>query len=132
MPIRSGFDFDSKGSIALSGNVIPDLFEKWNAYKFYKLDWTEKFGKRWFVENFNKDIYNSEFEIKHLLRTATEHISKIISDFIISKSSHKSYKVLVTGGGAHNDFLIKQLKEKSGESIEYIIPDSNLIDFKKH
>ena len=37
----------------------------------------------------------------------------------------------MTGGGAHNDFLLKLLKEKSDESIEYIIPDSNLVDFKE-
>jgi len=128
---QCGLDFDSKGSISQSGNVISELLTKWNTYDFYKLDGPKSLGKEWFVQNFLEDIQNSVFEINHLLRTSTEHISKIISDFIISKSSHYRCKVLVTGGGAHNDFLLNRLKEKSGECIEYIIPDSNLVDFKE-
>jgi len=57
------------------------------------------------------------------LRTFIEHIV-----FQISKIIKPNAKVLVTGGGAFNVFLIEQLK-KCGAEI--IIPENKLIEFKE-
>ena len=60
------------------------------------------------------------------MATAVEHavyqIAKIIQE-------HSLKNVLVTGGGAHNDFLIEKLREETTSDI--VIPDSKSINFKE-
>ena len=67
--------------------------------------------------------YNS-FSTYDLLRTYIEHIS-----FQISKAFKKNQKVLVTGGGVFNKFLINNLKNKS--LANFVIPKPEIIDFKE-
>ncbi len=64
------------------------------------------------------------FSIYDLLRTYIEHIS-----FQISNAFSKNQKVLVTGGGAFNKFLISNLKIKS--FAKFVIPKSEIINYKE-
>jgi len=43
--------------------------------------------------------------------------------------SDTAKKVLITGGGAHNKYLIQLLKKKT--KVKIIIPDSQIVDFKE-
>ena len=60
------------------------------------------------------------------LRTITEHIAFQISA-VLNDQQLKS--VFITGGGAHNNFLIECLKQHFSGNI--IVPESKLIDFKE-
>jgi anhydro-N-acetylmuramic acid kinase len=64
--------------------------------------------------------------VENKLRTVVEHIVLKICD-----STHKlpKRKMLVTGGGAHNSFLIHRLKETSKHRI--IVPGNELVDYKE-
>jgi anhydro-N-acetylmuramic acid kinase len=40
--------------------------------------------------------------------------------------------MLVTGGGAHNTFLIERLREVLGDiGVEVVVPDTGLVDYKE-
>ncbi len=43
----------------------------------------------------------------------------------------RKLKLLATGGGAHNDFLIGLLLQKLPGQVELVIPDKTIIDFKE-
>ena len=45
------------------------------------------------------------------------------------EKEEKSGKILVTGGGAHNTFLMERIQEHSKLKLE--IPDNTLVDFKE-
>jgi anhydro-N-acetylmuramic acid kinase len=59
-----------------------------------------------------------------LLRTFTEHVATQISAVV-----KRDGKLIATGGGAHNAFLISLLKEKC--KAEIILPSKETIDFKE-
>jgi len=60
------------------------------------------------------------------LRTFTEHIA-----FQIAKALPvKKGKLLITGGGAYNDFLIAQIEHYLPE-MQIVIPDAKTIEFKE-
>ncbi|HKK77641.1 MAG TPA: anhydro-N-acetylmuramic acid kinase, partial [Saprospiraceae bacterium] len=40
-------------------------------------------------------------------------------------------RMLVTGGGAYNDFLIQQLKVLLHQTVEVIVPQQHLIEYKE-
>ena len=48
----------------------------------------------------------------------------------MSKNLHKKGKLLITGGGAYNDFLIERMKSYLPE-MEIIIPNPKILEFKE-
>jgi len=60
------------------------------------------------------------------LRTLCEHFAKQISKSISHK---KSKSLLISGGGAHNDFLVSRIKAHTNHKIH--IPEKTIIDFKE-
>jgi len=69
-----------------------------------------------------------------LLRTFVEHIVQQIKFSIADNAlvSTLKSKLLVTGGGAFNSFLIQRLSaDLSSAEIEVVVPDENLVKYKE-
>lgn len=60
------------------------------------------------------------------LRTSYEYIATFLSDYC---NTHSVKDVFITGGGAHNSFLIELTQSKTKSKL--IIPSSENIDFKE-
>lgn len=120
---RAGKMYDANGDLAASGNVIPELLEKLNAIPFYKMAAPKSLGREW-AESSIFPLMKNEWRVEDLLRTFAEHIALQISVCVPANGN-----VLVTGGGAHNSFLIGLLREKCGNRI--VVPDAMTIDFKE-
>jgi anhydro-N-acetylmuramic acid kinase len=55
-----------------------------------------------------------------------------LGSFSNQNSKVEKRKLLVTGGGAHNLYLVENLRQKLEElNIDVIVPDNNLINFKE-
>ncbi|MBA5764891.1 anhydro-N-acetylmuramic acid kinase, partial [Vibrio sp. 404] len=65
-----------------------------------------------------------KLEIKDILRTFNEHIA-----IQIAKLIDKDSKILITGGGAFNDFLIQRIQFYTNQHIELV--SKEVIDFKE-
>jgi len=105
--------FDSRGSIAASGKVIPHLLETILLDPFFtkrppKTAGREQFGEE-FVSRFLTRSDSSHFE--DLVCTAVELTARTVADSISKYCKSPSlYKdLIVSGGGAHNDYLLRRL-----------------------
>lgn len=121
---KLGLRFDDNGEIAKSGTLIPSLLSKLNSLEYYSVSPPKSLGKEW-VEMNIQPLLKSEYSTKDLLRTFCEHIA-----LQISNSLQQEGQVLVTGGGAFNNFLINRIIELSPNN-EFIIPDKKTINFKE-
>ena len=119
-----GKPYDNKGEIAASGEVHVELLDKLNSLEFYQLDFPKSLGLEWVKENIFPliDIFN--LSVSDILRTFVEHCA-----IQISSQFHRRGKVLITGGGMYNSFLIDRIKSLSENSIH--MPEHNLIEFKE-
>ena len=63
------------------------------------------------------------------LRTFVESSAKEIVSAIIEVK--KNAKVLCTGCGSFNSFLITRMLEHAGDEATFIIPDENIVKFKE-
>ena len=123
---KLGFDYDDKGKISQSGTINKDLLTQLNNLDFYKEKHPKSLGLE-FVKNIIIPLierYNIDIEDK--LATFTSHIAQQISLAIEVKNG----KMLITGGGAYNDFLIKSIKDFIPE-IEVLVPDNKILEFKE-
>jgi anhydro-N-acetylmuramic acid kinase len=124
-----GKSYDKGGMIAKSGKVHKELLDKLNAIGYYKKNRPKSLGREWLGEYFLPviDSFPSP-ATEDKLATVTEHAAYQIGRTILNAS--KAGSVLVTGGGAFNDFLISKLRQKlPGHRI--IVPESSLVNFKE-
>ena len=123
---KSGNSFDNKGFFARNGNFNKDLFDELNALSYYLLQPPKSLGKEWMVNNLYPIINKYKIPINDKLNTVCEHIAFQIGQATYFKQSKK---MLVTGGGAFNDYLIERIKEHTHH--ELCIPSRKIILFKE-
>ena len=122
-----GKEFDEDGIIGRSGKIIDSLLAELNSRNFYKLAAPKSLGKEW-VELEIQPLLNRfrlAENIPDVIRTFYEHIAVQIALAI----SDENAKVLLSGGGTCNTFLIELFQEKS--KAEFIVPDSEIISYKE-
>ena len=118
--------FDEDGEIARTGNLNLELLERLNNIEFYKLKPPKSLGLEWVNENIFPLIDDFHLPIKDVLRTMVEHIAVQIVKVCNQKSNSK---ILVTGGGAFNKFLISRIQKLSLNQI--VTPNDDIINYKE-
>jgi len=119
--------FDKGGELASKGNFNIELCEKLNNLPYYSLPYPKSLGREWLEDEFLPVLNSFEISLMDKLHTINKHIA-----FQIAKVLNKGNdgKVLISGGGAYNNFLISCIKQLV-KSKEIIIPDSSTIEFKE-
>jgi len=119
-------EFDRNGDFARSGNLIDTLFNELNTISYYAQSPPKSLGFEWLSTSFMPIIekYLTESP-QDLIRTITDHVGFQINDAL---KNNKIKEVLVTGGGAYNEYLINYLKR--GEA-KIVIPSADIVEFKE-
>ncbi len=123
---KLGFDFDKGGDIARNGNLSKALFDQLNQLSYYTQAYPKSLGRESFEKDFLPLINETGISSEDQLHTLIEHIALQISR---AASGISKGKMLITGGGALNTFLIERIKEYSDHAIE--LPDEQIIAFKE-
>ncbi|CCG52617.1 Protein of unknown function [Flavobacterium indicum GPTSA100-9 = DSM 17447] len=121
-----GLEYDNKGNISASGNLNTELFTELNNLAFYQKTFPKSLGFEFVKETILPMIERFQISTEDKMRTFTEHIAYQIGKVLDSKTG----KLLVSGGGVYNDFLIERMKSHL-PTIEIIIPDEKTIQFKE-
>jgi anhydro-N-acetylmuramic acid kinase len=123
---RKGLKYDDKGRIAYGGKIISPLLDKLNSLDFYQQDPPKSLGREWVEQFVVPLIIEATGTPDDLLRTFTEHIAFQIGKIL---NQHPAGKILVTGGGAKNKFLIDRMKIILKSEI--VIPETKIVDYKE-
>jgi anhydro-N-acetylmuramic acid kinase len=131
-----GKDYDEGGEIAALGSINESLLEKLNELEYYNQLYPKSLANDFGTDVVYPMIKSAGISIPDALRTYTEHIvfqtGKAIKDLNNHKPQTLNYKLLATGGGAFNSFLIKRLNDfMTPQNIEVVVPDKKLINFKE-
>ncbi len=118
--------YDNNGEIGRSGTVRHELLKSLNNLTFYNLMPPKSLGKEWLETNFIPLVDSFRFGIADKLCTLYEHIAYQIDE---ATKNNKKQKLLITGGGTKNSFLIERIRHYSNHEI--VIPDTIIIDYKE-
>lgn len=123
-------EFDNDGLLARSGNISAELLNQLNAFSYYnsKTSGPKSLGNQQIAEYFFPLLHSASISIEDKLCTCTEHIAQKISE-TVNRENSAVQKILLTGGGAFNKFLVDLLKEKTHHEI--ILPSEEIIKFKE-
>lgn len=119
---KLGNDFDEDGNLARKGQLDLDFSNKLNSVPFFKKPFPKSLPNQFLSEELlnSTDPFNG-------LRTYTEFIGSQIAKTLVDV---KRGKLLITGGGAFNSYLVETLaKELPNWDIH--IPSNDIISFKE-
>jgi anhydro-N-acetylmuramic acid kinase len=129
LSLKTGKDFDKNGISASQGNVNKSLLN--SLHKIYNANQKRKpsLSREGFETEFQTLLDSESIPLNDRLRTACESIAnEIVKSVPVSK---RSMRLLVTGGGALNKFLIQLIESKLSLKIKIIIPSKTIINFKE-
>lgn len=121
-----GFDYDDKGNYAKSGSLNQELLEALDALDFYQKPYPKSLGFEYVKDIILPLIERFDIPVANKMHTFTEHISIQIAQALPKKYG----KLLVTGGGAYNDFLIARMQFHLPQMI-ITIPEPNILECKE-
>jgi len=115
-------EYDKDGEVALRGKVSTELLKDLKQFHYFgknapKSTGREDFGDR-FVERLILKSEKLNLGSEDIITTATELTAGTIADALQFTSTplNKVDELIVSGGGAHNKFLMRSLTEKFGSS----------------
>lgn len=128
---KSGLLYDEGGALAASGSVNDALLQALNSEAYYQLPFPKSTGYEWFLKALVPILESFTDSLENLLCTAVHHITDQVALQVRHYCAEEGNNILVTGGGAHNTFLITQLSQKLSGHANVIVPDKTLVDYKE-
>jgi len=128
--------FDENGELASKGKVNTAVLNQLNLFEYYQLSFPKSLSNEFGLNEIFPLLENSNLSIRDALATYVQHIAiqivKGVNRIKNEMITKEKLRLLITGGGAHNGFLIEKLKELiASVGVECVIPPDNLIDFKE-
>ena len=130
-----GKEYDDDGRIAAKGNVNEELLLQLNVLEYSSLPYPKSLDNSFSREAVLPLIEEFQISTEDKMRTIVEHIAVQISKHIqlIGEKEKLNFtaneKMLVTGGGAFNKFLIERIKAQTNIFIE--VPNDEVVKFKE-
>jgi anhydro-N-acetylmuramic acid kinase len=118
-----GLEYDRDGEIAQKGTINQPLLNELNSLEYYHLDGPKSLGREWVETIIYPIIEKYGLTLEDALRTFYEHAAYQIAKVV------KGGKMLITGGGAYNKFLIERIQSLA--NCEIVIPDKQIIEYKE-
>jgi anhydro-N-acetylmuramic acid kinase len=132
-----GKEYDEGGAMASKGELSEPLLQKLAGFKYYSQPYPKSLANDFGTDEVYPLIQASEIETGSQLRTYVEHICLQIRD-AVEQVMHKeglnkeARKMMVTGGGALNGFLVDRLSATLQEAgIEVVVPEEKIINYKE-
>lgn len=127
--------FDDGGIIASGGQTDENLLMLLNDLDYYRMPYPKSLSNNFGIEIILPLIQNKKICREDALRTYVEHIAIQIKNAITlspNKNLSTACNMLVTGGGAHNNFLVDRIQYFLREyNVEVVVPDKKLVDYKE-
>lgn len=123
---KLGLDYDDKGSISKSGKINSDLLAELNSLDYYQKPFPKSLGFEFVKTIVLPLIEKHPISNQDKMRTFTEHMALQTALSLPTKSG----KLLATGGGAYNIFLMERIKFHLPQ-MQIIIPDAKILEYKE-
>jgi anhydro-N-acetylmuramic acid kinase len=129
-----GRAYDDGGTLAAGGTIDNDLLQQLNSLSYYRESYPKSLSNDFGTDTVLPMINEKKISVQGKLRTYSEHIAQQIVNSVkqLKGESTDAAKILVTGGGAFNTFLVKRLDELlEPMNVSIVVPDAELVKFKE-
>jgi anhydro-N-acetylmuramic acid kinase len=124
-----GKEYDEGGELSSEGEVNKNLLSRLNKVNAKLRKKRPSLGREMFENLLQPLADDTSISLSERLRTFTESSASEIAFSILQLK--KNSKVLCTGGGAFNSFLISRILDHCGDDATLIIPEEQIVKFKE-
>jgi len=130
---NEGKDFDEDGLIARNGKVLIGVVNDLNEQEYFKKLPPKSLSNDKAIALVFPVLLESPHSNADLLRTVVEHIAEQVAAVVKQFPHNKeSAKMLVTGGGAFNNFLVEMIESKvASMHTKLIVPYEQVVKYKE-
>lgn len=134
---KEGLAFDEGGKLASSGRLYEPLLADLGRLDYYGMDYPKSLANDFGTDLVYPMIKELDLPTADALRTFAEHIALQLTSDMASISAREGIslagqKLLITGGGALNDFLVERIRTLLQPlGIEPAVPDRQLVEYKE-
>ncbi|MBC2839249.1 anhydro-N-acetylmuramic acid kinase [Robiginitalea sp. SC105] len=128
---EAGHPYDAGGNLARKGRVLPGLLRALDNLPYYHQPFPKSTGYEWFRDAILPLLADAPDSPENRLQTAVRHIAGTIARQIDQLAGGNPGKVLVTGGGAYNAYLMEVLEEATAPGIRLVVPEGGLVENKE-
>jgi anhydro-N-acetylmuramic acid kinase len=131
---KIGQAYDDRGQHAASGKVFLPLLSRLNALAYYSRPYPKSLANTFGTEEVFPLVNAFDISIEDKMRTYCEHITMQVGSAVqqLSLNADRGNKLLITGGGALNNFLVQRVSEiLQGYNMEVVVPDAMLVNYKE-
>ncbi|HRO44840.1 anhydro-N-acetylmuramic acid kinase [Agriterribacter sp.] len=134
---KAGKAYDEGGQMAASGKVNTTLLDALNSFPFYQAQYPKSLSNDFGNNEVYPLILKEEPHLGNALCTYSEHIALQVKAAVeqIKRNINpgtEPAKMLVTGGGAFNTFLIQSIQDQVKQhNVELLIPDEKTVKYKE-
>jgi anhydro-N-acetylmuramic acid kinase len=121
--------FDRNGLFASKGIIDQPLLKSLNAHAFYKKEFPKSIGREWIDRMIFPILNKANISTEDKLATCCEHIAIQIASMV--KQAAIPGELLITGGGAYNQFLVQRIKFHTPKTNSFVFPNKEIISFKE-
>ncbi len=129
---KLGLKYDDKGQLSRTGKINTNLLNELNTLDFYQQKYPKSLGFEFVKESVLPMIEQYEIPVEDKMRTFTEHVAlqtALALDCVETRKNQKR-RLLITGGGAYNDYLVERIQHHLPE-MKIVIPTANILEFKE-
>jgi anhydro-N-acetylmuramic acid kinase len=123
---QKGKPFDRNGEMAASGNILTELLQTLNSLGYFHMQPPKSLGREWTEKEILPMLTRFNVSPEDAACTFCEHIAMQIGASLQNDSTHK---MLITGGGAFNTYLVQRISAHT--SVELVIPDHKTVNYKE-
>jgi anhydro-N-acetylmuramic acid kinase len=127
-------EYDASGAMAAAGALHYGLLEKLNALDYYRQPYPKSLANSFGTDVVYPLIKSFGVSTADALRTYVAHIAEQVKHAVAANPKRRTtnQKLLATGGGAFNTFLMEQLQDALRPlSIDIVVPDAALVAYKE-
>ncbi len=129
-----GKSYDDRGKLAATGVVHDTLLQEWLSVDYLSETIPKSLDNSWVKEFFTPMAEKYQLSLQDRLATVVEFIAvQSTKDVLLLNGESKGQKrAFLTGGGAHNDFLVARLSHHLSKiNVTSIKPKDDMINFKE-
>ncbi len=133
---EKGLFYDESGMLAAQGFVRDEVLAQLNQLTYYSLPFPKSLANNFGTDTVLPMLKKANLNTQDAMRTMVEHaviqITRNTGRLAAKLPADAPKSLLVTGGGAHNTFLMERLtKSLSPMGIEVTVPKPNIVDYKE-
>jgi len=125
---KLGKNYDNKGEIAQNNSIDFQLSNILNQWSYYNKEPPKSLSNQQVMDDF-LGLFPKDILAPIAIATMTKHLAEQIINSI-NTFTKTTPKVLITGGGAHNLYLLDLIRTGCIKA-DVLFPDNKLVDFKE-